>query len=149
MILEIRYTNHFRDSCRLTNINRHCTTPGCGYCFKIYSCWPIVTLSIHKPAASYCDSHNDWLPSWDSIRDAWRWGRRVKEIMIICELFGRPLTFILSSITFSSTTVIYIAKQAFVAARVTTLLSIFAEPPVMAEMCVIWWKIHSPQDHWL
>ena len=51
----IRCTNHLHDSCPLTDINPHFTTPGCRYYFKINSWWPIVTSSTHGPAASYCD----------------------------------------------------------------------------------------------
>ena len=48
-------TNHLHDSCPLTDINPHFTTPGCWYYFKINSWWPNVTPSTHGPGTSYCD----------------------------------------------------------------------------------------------
>ena len=71
-------TDHLCDSCGLPDVNPHFATPGCHFYFKI-KYWPIVTSSIHEPAASYCDvTDNDWLfpcgfSGYFPIK--WRWGQ--------------------------------------------------------------------------
>ena len=44
-VMVIRCNNHLRDSCRLTDVNPHVTSPGCRYNFKINRCWQLVTSS--------------------------------------------------------------------------------------------------------
>ena len=72
----IRCTNHFHDSCPLTDVNPHFTTPRCRYHFRINSWWPIVMSSTHGPAACYCDVTMIHCSTGIYYMDAWCWGRR-------------------------------------------------------------------------